>query len=470
MKGFQLRFRPKTHIVFLGLFLLSISLRLGLSLVNRGASDDHMQVVELILRSDKLPQKDDCWECFQPKLFHFTVAKVLQGMGLAEADLNSKIMVAQLINFLAGAITLGVILKFITELAGYNDGLKLIAFALIALNPKLIGISSQATNDAFAILFSTLALYFTYIFLDKQKIGTFLLVLLFVFLGISSKTNTWVTAFAIIIALCLKAWVQKDQQIKILGVTFTLLFTLLVLVIINPLTQYLSNYLHYGSPVALNIARAPLPRFFQETITYQPGILSVWDGFFTFKLIDLLKHPRIEYVNSNYPAHRTSLWTQLYAGSQSVHFDNWISSWSTSGNTGFMLSRGIFILALFPAILILIGAVMGIINILRSVIRRDLLTLHQDGFGLFGLVFVGYIIFVALYALEYRQVSVMKAIFIYPGLLAFPFLFLEAGKVLYSKLSKWKNGIAGVLISGIAILLILYVVDIAWLIIQIRLG
>jgi hypothetical protein len=469
MKGYAMQVRGKTHIIYLVIFLLSITLRLGLSLVNREANDDHMQVVNLILQSGKLPQEYDCWECFQPKLFHFTVAKVLQGSGLADADLNTKILVAQFINFLAGVITLAVVWKFIIEFPVNNERLRLVSFALVALNPKLIGISSQATNDAFAILFSTLALYSTYVFLGKQKVVTFILILLFALLGISSKTNTLMTASAILVALCLKTWVQVDHRTKVLGYTLTFLFSLLVLVIVNPLTQYISNYRDHGSPVALNIERAPFPLFFQETTAYRPGIVSIWDGLFTFKIFDLLKHPRIEYGFSNYPAHRTSLWTQLYAGSQSVHFDNWPISWSTSGESGFWLSRCIFILALFPTLLILIGTFIDLLNTLQSTIRRNLSTAQTNCFGLFGLVFVAYLTFVALYALEFRDLSVMKAIFIYPALVSFPFLFLRAGIAIYAKLSKWKTGIMNIFMSGIAALLLLYVVDISWLIFQIHL-
>lgn len=261
--------RRNNHIIYLILFLLSISLRLALSLVNREANDDHMQVVNLILQTGKLPQEYDCWECFQPKLFHFTVAMVLQGSGLADADLSIKILVAQLINFLAGVITLAVVWKFIIEIPVINEKLRLVSFALVALNPKLIGISSQATNDAFAILFSTFALYFTYVFLGKQKIVTFILMLLFALLGISSKTNTLMTASAILMALCIKTWVQADHRIKALGYTLTFLFSLLVLVMINPLTQYISNYRDHGSPVVLKYRTCALPAFFPGDYSLQ---------------------------------------------------------------------------------------------------------------------------------------------------------------------------------------------------------
>jgi len=57
------------NILFIGLALLSFSLRVGLVWYNRQSNDNHMQVVQLMLVSARLPQLKDCWECFQPKLF-----------------------------------------------------------------------------------------------------------------------------------------------------------------------------------------------------------------------------------------------------------------------------------------------------------------------------------------------------------------------------------------------------------------
>jgi hypothetical protein len=70
-------------ILFLIIFFLSVDLRLGMVSFNREANDDHMQVISLIIKSGTLPNKSDCWECYQPKLFHYTAAKILQLTGQA---------------------------------------------------------------------------------------------------------------------------------------------------------------------------------------------------------------------------------------------------------------------------------------------------------------------------------------------------------------------------------------------------
>ncbi len=317
--------------------------------INRESNDDHFTVIQLILKTGRLPQKADCWECYQPKLFHYTAAKLLQLTGLANTNPGTMILAIELLNYTAGMITILVIGLFLYRLPAKAEYLKVLAFGLVALNPNLIGINSQATNDTFAILFSTLALYCTYAFLQKKRPVTFLLILLFTVLGICTKTNVWITAIAIFLALFFKAWIEKQEQVIMLR--FTILFGLatLALSIFNPLNQYISNVRDYGSPILLNIDRQPLPDFFVQTTAYRPGILSIQDGIFTFKFIDLLNHPRIE-DGDIYPPNRTSLWTQLYGQAYSVYFDNWPPSWFTTGDQGFALSRAIYILALLPTL------------------------------------------------------------------------------------------------------------------------
>jgi|GEM_PF-4889979 hypothetical protein len=160
-----------THTLILIIFLISAGLRLGMVVFNRKSNDDHFTVIQLILNTKRLPEKADCWECYQPKLFHYTAAKFLQLTGLENTNPSSMILAVEMLNYTAGLITILVIRLFLYRLPDKNGLLKVIAFGLVALNPGLIGINSQATNDTFAILFSTLALFCTYSFLQKKKVG-----------------------------------------------------------------------------------------------------------------------------------------------------------------------------------------------------------------------------------------------------------------------------------------------------------
>jgi len=456
--------KRKNNLLLLALFVLSCGLRLSLVFVNREANDDHMEVVDRILAIHALPQKSDCWECFQPKLFHVTVALTLQELGLAGANQDIQTLVAELLNFIAGVITLGILGMFIRGFPVREERIKPVVFALAALNPQLIGISAQATNDAFAILFSTLALYGSYKFFQKPKISTFLLIILYLSLGISAKTNSWVTAFAIFLSLLTWAWMLRGKRNKALAYALPFLFVVAGLSLLNPLNQYAANYKNYGSPVLMNLDRPPLPHFFEITYPRRPGIISIQDGIFTFKFFSLLRNPLDRDINNNIPTHRTSLWTQLYASANSAHFENFPPTWATIGQEGFWISRGIFILALLPTLIFLIGAAVELWQVLINFVKRNATIAQATGYGLSAFVFIGYTLFVALYALVYGDFSVMKAIFIFPALMAFSLFLIRGGDRIYQIFSRRGRWVTYVIAACISALLILYVLDVVTLI------
>jgi hypothetical protein len=71
---------------------------------------------------------------------------------------------------------------------------------------------------------------------------------------------------------------------------------------------------------------------------------------------------------------------------------------------------------------------MEIFLIVKSLIKQDPALAVETNYGLTVFIFSGFVLFIILYALEYRDFSVMKAIFLYPAILAFPLLFLRAGE------------------------------------------
>ena len=457
----------KFQISCLLVFLLSLCLRGAFTRYNRSANDDHIQVVRLILANNTLPTKSDCGECFQPKLFHYTVAKVIQMIGMTSAIEYRQVLIGQILNFFAGILTIAIVWIFISNYPGENRKLKLFSFSLVALNPVLIGINSQATNDSFVILFSTLALYFAYIYLAQQKKYALPLSLLFILLGIASKLNAWVTAIAIFISILVYAFVLKGHSIKLIMVAFSYILIVAVLSIFNPLTQYLVNAHEYGSPILSNMDPAPLPVLFAPPVVGQPSVFSIQDNLLSYKFIELLKKPRIEYKPLECPPFCSSLWTVLYGRANSLHFDNWPPSWSTSGEDGFTLTRAIFVLALLPTLLFLAGGVIEIWSIVQGILRRDMSSLKAACFGLFGITGVGFGFFITLYALFYENNTVMKAIFVFPGLLIFLVFFLKAGEKLYHFICDKSHWLLRILDAWIILLLTLYVWDVATMILNI---
>jgi hypothetical protein len=223
----------------------------------------------------------------------------------------------------------------------------------------------------------------------------------------------------------------------------------------------------YGSPIVETITKQPLPHLTQQTVYANPGILSIQDGFLTFKFIELMRHPRIDTTPINYSPARTSFWTLLYGRAHSIHFDNWPPPWSTTGSTLFGLSRAIFIFALLPSVLLLIGSLVEAALVLKSILKKDRALAQSTSFGLFVLVFVGYLLFDASFAMVYRDYTTMKAIFIYPALLSFPVLFLGiTGKVETIQPAKWSRWIFAVIEAVVGVLALLYCADVLTLVAQ----
>lgn len=452
------------RIWLLVIFLASVVLNFGMVLINRESNDNHTKVIILTMQNGELPTKDDCSECFSPKFYHWVAAKAMQLAGISPLNHNFHVNFgAELLNFAAGTLMLLFVALFITRLPESSEILKLIAFGMVALNPKLIGINSQATNDTFGIVLSTLALYFTWRYFNQPQKRWFVLLLVFLSLGMASKTNIVVTGIAIALAFLVRAWTARINKGRAWVAAGIFIVAILILNVINPFTQYITNTQRYGTPLLTNTGNPVPPKFFEHSTYERPGVLSVADALFTFKFIDLLKHPLIS-NGAEYSPNRTSLWTQLYGRAHSVHFDNWPYTWQPVDDRDYPLSRAIYILALLPTLLMLLGAFLEFASVIKAVFKRDNTLSARSAHGLFIITFAGYVAFVALYALLYRDFSYMKAIFIYPAILGFPYFFIRGVRFVMDRMKKpvaWA-GVAS--LAWILLLFILYAAEIVTLI------
>jgi hypothetical protein len=421
MLGLKLDRQWALKLLFVIVFLLSAILHLSLALVNRQAFDDHVGVINLILKTDRLPETPDCEECFQPKLFYSIAVVAMQVAHVNIAHQNSVIIATQLINFVAGEIVLLLIYLFMRQKQLANQWTGLIAFVLLAFNPALTAANGMASNDTFAILFSSIAIYLCWRFFQNEKIAYLIVSGFFVAMGAATKTNIWGTALAIFGALLI--WGVKEKRLRGIMIAVVFLLGVFLATILNPLSQYWDNFQRYGTPVTLNVKKEAFPSFFEKTYVRRPGIVSIQDGLFTFKFIDLLEYPRLTLGATGYPAHRTSLWTDVFASANSMHFYNSPDSWHTKPDFG--LTRGIFVLALVPTALLCFGVILGWIQLVQGLFSSSNDLIAKRSYGLFDVVLIGYLAFLAALALQYRDFSTMKAIYIYPALLSFVVLFAD---------------------------------------------
>lgn len=446
-------------------FLVAVLLRLGMTLWNRESNDDHITPIRLIMLTNKLPKGGRSVESYQPKLYHYTVAKLARLIGVSPSDENGLILTAQGINFVAGVLIVAVTWLFVSQLPIEDPRLKIWTFSLAALNPSLIGISAQATNDTFVILFSVLAVFLAYRFLTSNARLAIVLACLCGSLAIVSKTNGWVTIAAIFGALVVRA-ISQRRSMEAWAIALAFPVAAGILTFFNPLSQYEYNLQHYGSPTLINMQRAPAPGLFTKTEYPIGGIASIQDGFFTFKFLDLLKVPYSLNSPDGTDTEPSSFWTTLYARSQSVHFDLFPRTWAQRDVLISTLSRLLFIAALAPILLTLLGAFIEARRLASALLGKSPDGLPGASYGLMLFLFCGYIGFLMLYTYEYRTATVIKSIFVLPGLLSIVTFFPKGAEGFISFVRRIRPWLVHLLDADLAILVALYVLEISLVILK----
>jgi hypothetical protein len=428
-------------------FALAAALRVALCLVNTEANDDHMTPIRMLAESWRPPARGECPECFQPKLFYAAGAVLLKVLRLREG--RAATLAVQAMNCAAGIGTLWIVLLFARGLTT-DPVRRLLVFSTAALNPYLIAVSAQASNDAFVVLFSTLALYFLFQFLgdgqDRRRRA--LLITLCTALAGLSKGNGLLVFAGIAVLLTAKIWSDgRSSRTRRFDAAFLTAFVLAFLLVVPYFGQYVRNYRTSGSPFATNQERDAPPFFFEETFPPRPGITSVARSYFTFPLVDLLARPRIntsdmlciagdasacsearapesdpEAVRA--PEHQTSFWALLYGSAHSVDYYQWPRSWRTRAPALVALTRTIFVLALVPTALLLAGLIAILAALARSLGRGGGV---PDAPRAAAAAFAGgFVAWLIAYSLSYRDFSTVKAIYLFPGLLAYVAVF-DAG-------------------------------------------
>jgi hypothetical protein len=443
---------------------LGVGLRVYLALVNGEANDDHLSVIRIIADQHRLPGIRDAWEGFQPKLYHVAVAILWDLSPFQSAGVQVRI--AQFVSCAAGVATLFVVRRALRR-RGLSDSIRVLTFSFVALNPTLIGLNAQATNDSFVILFATIALAQGAEFLRTGTRRAFILMTASVTLATLSKGNGLVVFVAL--AVTMSVALVRSQAVpglsrrRLCGLGAIFLVTFFVLV--GAFGAYRANYRDTGDPFAINAPRAPFPHLVEKTSVFRPGVESIAAGYFTFRFVDLLEHPWITNGVPASPRHRTSLWTQLYGRANSLHFAQFPPSWRNKSLLVLTVGRLEFVLALLPTALLLSGMFMASKRLIRPARDRR----FDDRPRLIELLFVltalGYVAFVVQYTVRYRDFSTMKAEFLFPGLLAYACIFgdeLQRAAEWSARRPRLRTVACGALIAVLA----LYVLDAAILAVQ----
>jgi 4-amino-4-deoxy-L-arabinose transferase-like glycosyltransferase len=440
---------------------LGTLLRVLLAFLNTDANDPHLPVIRTIAFEGRFPERAEHWQAFQPKLYH-TVTALLWRLTPA-ASMEALNRIAQLVSCAAGIATLLVVLRFLHHLE-FSSRVRLVAFALVALNPQLIGMSGQATNDAFVILFGTLTLYSGYVFFGRGDVRSFSGLVVSASLAGLSKGNGLVVIIAVAATFAAAVtWGSAAVRTtrKQLAV-YAAIFLVLVVPIVWEVGPYGDHQRRYGSAFVTNWDPSPRPHLFRQSHVERPGLTSVAHGLFTFRLLDLLRNPWNNSDRDSYPAHRTSVWSRVHAQAHFVHFERAPAAWRYERPVLMPLGRLLLLLGLFPASLLVWRLGSAGLDGVRWIMRGGRRQIRNPGAVLLVIAAVGYLAFVAAYSIRLRDYSSMKTVFLLPGLLGFVSLVAAGLEQLYAWSARSRVG-EHLISLTLLVLIAAYVFDIGLL-------
>lgn len=442
------------------ILMVAILLRVVLGYVNQEANDDHIEVIRPIAFEGRLPERSECFECFQPKFYHTLAALTWRILGIDTT--SDEIKTANLISSFAGIFTLLVVFNFLKRLYLSNNA-RLLLFAMVASNPDFIGINSQATNDSLVALFGAIALYFAFLFYNEWHIHDLIFSVAFCILGVLTKMNA-IVVFIAVMSLLFASILKQDH--KALSDRARLVPSFLAClafftVFVAGFGNYYQHYLEYGSPFVSTRGRDkdPFPSFNDNEYYHRPGTVSIMQSFLRFRVVELIKEPVIDQSGEVFPWHRTSLWSQLYGRLNFVHFSQWPPSWSNTTPFVLNLGRALLILGLIPIIFLVMGLIRSLIYFVAWVVGKLQVPQVQYSYLLLVLTSFGYLTFIVLYNAYYRDFSNMKAIYLLPGLLAFLGVVASALQYFYMK-TRGHIMIQRLLELALGVLCVLYLIDI----------
>jgi len=415
----------KRNHILIFVIAAAILLRLILCIINHESNDNHVEVVSIMADRHIVPEKQDCWSCFQPKLYYYINMKLVGWLHIKSE--KGRIKVMQSTNFLCSLIILFFLFRFISKHipAGH---LRTVVFAMFALSPPLMGISVQATNDTMAIMFGVISIYFLDRLLSQWKLPDLAIVVVSLIAGSISKAGGVVIFLAALLVLFIRFITTGEKTLKRRVLIFGIATGIICTACILSAGNYYYNYKHFGKPFVSAFGNAPPPNFFHKTIVTRPGIRSVADGFFTFRFADMLRQPWITNGADDYPEHRTSFWSQLYGRSFFIHFEQYPHGWQKINLKIIWFGRAALILGLVPMLVFIIGFLILLKQSCSDFFRLNFTNINKTNSWMHVGITLAFVIFLTKFAYDIRDFSGFKPIYILPGLISFLYIFITGTK------------------------------------------
>ena len=393
---------------------VGIVVRLWAAYVNLESNDDHVEVVQRMIAHKDVSHRDSCWECFQPPLLYRANAQVIRLIDKNDCVFISRFMQYQ--NAIISLLAIWFTWLFMLRL-NIKEEVRQIIIGFWLINPALMSISIQSTNDTIIVLLACMAAYWFYrsIQLDNWK---YLIGVALVSSLAPHFKGSGLALFGVFSVLVLFQVARKYRQRWPL--TFAVAAGTIVLVFFS---RYTHNSEMYGYPLTTNLNKPAPPPLFDDGAEFwmRPGITSIATGYFTFPLGSMLKQPYNINSGENYPRHRTSFWAQMYGSFYHIQFLNHPWSWRCKHPDMMNLARVIFIVALVPSLLFLLALFVDIRAYLSLLMEGNLdrILVKSVLLGLFG----AYLFFALKYSHDYRDFGCIKSIFILPAMIPISTIF-----------------------------------------------
>jgi hypothetical protein len=416
-------------VAYLIVFFVAGLLRVLLSLVNQQANDNHYEVVRLILQGRTGLTMENCRECFHPKFFYYLCAAWFRALDLVNRP--SQIVAGQLLNTVAGSATLLLVFLALRE-SQSQAKYRFWIFVMIALNPRLIAINGQLSNDSFAILFATSAIFLTLSLLKSPSLWCATIAQLALSCALMSKGTTWVVAIAMFIVFFLRGQLDESSRRRLFFVLLSVVTALNGALSIRSSGYDFSRYDTYAY-----LGRGKPLHFFEKNTVGRPGVQSVVDGYLTFRIHSLLSDPQITNGSSIKQQHRTSVWTLLYAQANFAQFEQHPKSWLTVDPSLLFVAKCSMALGLLPLSFFLIGLGSELLRSMKAWRNWGVPLSNYSAFFCL-MVSLGYIAFIIKFTADYRDFCAAKLIYILPGILPFTLLILQGREFVAVTLSHIK--------------------------------
>lgn len=396
--------------------------------INRGAYDDGHLTSVMMVAAGHLPQTGDCDECFQPKLYYVVSGLLARAAFVDPANRTAVRIVAQIVSGCAGLLTFWLGWRMLAETA-FSPRVRGMAFALFACNPSLIAMFVQATNDAFAILFGSLVVLLTLRLvrtpldhpLDPRAVA--LLALACIAVSVSKATGLALSAaVAFLLVWRLAAGLRSGSGLRA-NTAALAIFALPYLLTVPLLGGYAQNAMRGGTPVGIGVARSTPPGFFTDRPTGQTGalgrtgVLSVVGGYLTLRPFDLFEVPWHRSGQDDLGSARTSLWTQVFARSHFVFFEQWPLQWLNETSTVVLLGRAIFILGWITTGFTLIGFGAAVVAVFKRQGAAAAWPAFWSEPGAASILMSTALAALIAFTYTYRNEGAMKPLYVYPALL-----------------------------------------------------